>query len=309
MSTTTEAPTASSRPADPGLAALEAATAPGAGPVSWLVGRVAKGLDRLSRRGFLAQTAVVGSAIALDPKGYVLMPGTAYASVCGPDTKASAGYTVMCCTVNGGKNSCPPGTFTAGWWKAADSSWCCGGYRYIVDCNATCSDCSSGCSGDHICDSRCWSLQPAARGRPGSATSGGTAATRSGTASATRTSGAAAGSPAAWSACVAPYKWDNCTTTSLVDDATAEHNAPCLQGCGPILERYDAIGAQGSVLGASQGPERAVGDDRGRYVVYAGGRILHTRSTGAWEVHGASLKAYLAVSGPKGCSATRPAGG
>ena len=60
-------------------------------------------------------------------------------------------------------------------------------------------------------------------------------------------------------------KWDNCTTTSLVDHATAEHGAPCLQGCGPILNKYDALGANGSYLGASTGPERSVGDGRGRY--------------------------------------------
>ncbi len=89
------------------------------------------------------QTAVVGSALAVDPKGYVLTPQTAATTVCGPAASCSAGYTVMCCTINKGVNGCPPGTFAAGWWKAADSSWCGGGYRYIVDCNASCSDCTS----------------------------------------------------------------------------------------------------------------------------------------------------------------------
>ena len=73
----------------------------------------------------------------------------------GPGNTASSGWTIFCATINKGVNACPPGSFTAGWWKAADSSWCGGGYRYIVDCNAKCTKCTSGCS-DHICDSKCW---------------------------------------------------------------------------------------------------------------------------------------------------------
>jgi uncharacterized protein with LGFP repeats len=265
-----------------------------------LVDRVARGLAaRFTRRSFLAQTAVVGSAMVVDPKGYVLTPGTAYAHVCGPDTTASSGYTVFCCTVNGGKNSCPPGTFTAGWWKAADSSWCCGGYRYIVDCNATCSDCSSGCSGDHICDKKCWSCSC---GRGSSKTCDQRRhccnAFRYGQCNThVRCSGGVACRVVS---CVAPYKWDNCTTTSLSDNATAEHNAPCLQGCGPILRAYDAMGAQGSPLGSSRGPERAVGDRRGRYVRYDHGSIHWTKTTGARAVYGASYTAWQRAGGSRG---------
>ena len=43
-----------------------------------------------------------------------------------------------------------PGSFTAGWWKAADSSWCGGGYRYIVDCNATCATCTDRVRRPHL---------------------------------------------------------------------------------------------------------------------------------------------------------------
>ena len=265
-----------------------------------LVDRVARGLAaRFTRRSFLAQTAVVGSALVVDPKGYVLTPGTAYASVCGPAASASAGYTVFCCTVNGGKNSCPPGTFTAGWWKAADSSWCCGGYRYIVDCNATCKSCTSGCSGDHICDKRCWSCSCGTGSKKTcdqrrhccNAFRYGQCNTH------VRCSGGVACRVVS---CVAPYKWDNCTTTSLSDNRTAEHNAPCLQGCGPILRAYDAMGAQGSPLGASRGPERAVGDGRGRYVSYDHGSIHWTKSTGARAVYGASYAAWQRAGGPRG---------
>jgi uncharacterized protein with LGFP repeats len=265
-----------------------------------LVDRVARGLAaRFTRRSFLAQTAVVGSALVVDPKGYVLTPGTAYAHVCGPDNHAADGYTVFCCTVNGGKNSCPPGTFTAGWWKAADSSWCCGGYRYIVDCNAGCSDCTSGCSGDHICDKRCWNC---------SCRSGSTKtcdqrrhccnAFRYGQCNTqVRCSGGVACRVVS---CVAPYKWDNCTTTSLSDNPTAEHNAPCLQGCSAILKKYDAMGAQASPLGSSRGPERAVGDRRGRYVRYDQGSIHWTTATGARAVYGPSYVAWQRAGGSRG---------
>ena len=119
--------------------------------------RLARRLGALSRRGLLAGTAVVGSALAVDPRGYVLTPRAAYSTICGPgNTAAQRLDSVFCCTVNKGVNACPPGTFAAGWWKAADSSWCGGGYRYFIDCNAKCSKCSSGCAGDHICDRTCW---------------------------------------------------------------------------------------------------------------------------------------------------------
>jgi uncharacterized protein with LGFP repeats len=100
--------------------------------------------------------------------------------------------------------------------------------------------------------------------------------------------------------CVPPYTWDNCTTTSLVDNATAEHNAPCLQGCGPILRKYDALGGNGSQLGASTGPERSVGDGRGRFVPYQHGAIYWTKGTGAHAVHGAALAAWREVGGARG---------
>ena len=51
---------------------------------------------RSPRRGFLAKTAVVGSALAVTPKSFITRPGTAYAQVCncsGSDCKCSA----LCC--------------------------------------------------------------------------------------------------------------------------------------------------------------------------------------------------------------------
>ena len=264
-----------------------------------LVDTLARGLRRVSRRNFLVQTALAGSALAVDPKGYLLTPQSAYSRICGPSSSCSSGYTVFCCTVNNGVNACPPGTFTAGWWKAADSSWCCGGYRYIVDCNARCKSCRSGCGGDHICDSRCWSCSCKC-GPSGSCDQRRHCCNAFRYGQCNTQVGCSGGVACRVVSCVPPYKWDNCTTTSLVDNATAEHNAPCLQGCGPILKKYNALGANGSYLGASTGPERSVGDDRGRFVTYQHGAIYWTKGTGAHAVHGAALTAWREVGGPRG---------
>jgi hypothetical protein len=110
-------------------------------PVSFaerIVNRVAEKTDRLlaSRRGFLGGAALVGAALAADPWGYLSRPASAYDSVCGADNTCGAGYSVFCCTINGGHNSCPPDSFVGGWWKADNSSFCRGSARYYIDCNA-----------------------------------------------------------------------------------------------------------------------------------------------------------------------------
>jgi hypothetical protein len=103
-----------------------------------LVGWLAGGLSRTqrSRRGFLGGAAVVGAALAVDPWGYLTKPISAYAAACGTDSDCGSGYSVFCCTINDGKNSCPPNTFVGGWWKADRSSFCGGAARYYIDCNA-----------------------------------------------------------------------------------------------------------------------------------------------------------------------------
>jgi hypothetical protein len=128
----------------------------------WLVERASSALAaRTSRRGFLAKTAVVGSALAVAPAEYVLRPGTAYAAVCGCAGSSCScgaaccdGYTQFCCTINRGINACPPGTFAGGWWKA-DGSRFCSGPRYYIDCMGECSTCSSGCGSGHFCSPGC----------------------------------------------------------------------------------------------------------------------------------------------------------
>jgi hypothetical protein len=89
-----------------------------------------------SRRTFLAAATLGGAALAVDPWGYLTKPQDAYAAVCGPGAECNDGWSVMCCSINGGHNTCPPNTFAGGWWKADRSSYCGGHARYYIDCNA-----------------------------------------------------------------------------------------------------------------------------------------------------------------------------
>lgn len=244
---------------------------------SWtarLVDSIAGRLPEVSRRDVLVGSAVAGSALVVDPKAYALRPVSAYATVCGPGSTASSGWTVFCATINKGANACPPGSFAAGWWKAAGSSWCGGRYRYIVDCNATCSRCTTGCR-DHICDSRCWSCSC---GTGSSATCDQRRiccnAFRYGQCN-THVS-CSGGVHCRVVSCTPPYQWENCTTTSLVDNRTSEHSTSLLPKWGAISSRYYAMGEQRSHLGHSMGPVRSVGDGVGTYVRYSNGRIYHS---------------------------------
>lgn len=123
---------------------------------NWLVERSVGLLERVTtRRGFLAKSAVVGSAIAINPIDFLLKPQSAYAATCrcrGRDCACGSaccdGYTEFCCTIIG-TNTCPSGTVAGGWWKADGSNYC-GGPRYYIDCNTSpgstpCScDCANG---------------------------------------------------------------------------------------------------------------------------------------------------------------------
>ncbi|MEW6155324.1 MAG: RICIN domain-containing protein [Actinomycetota bacterium] len=128
----------------------------------WLVEKGSALLgSRTSRRNFLVRSAVVGSALAVAPVRFLTRPGTAYAAIChcaGTDCDCGSaccdGYTDFCCSVNNGENSCPPGSFPAGWWRA-DGSMFCNGPRYYVDCNVSCGNTSFSCEcGRGDCNNR-----------------------------------------------------------------------------------------------------------------------------------------------------------
>ncbi len=120
-----------------------------------LVARASSLLERrFSRRGFLARLAVGGSAIAVAPLRYGLRPGSAMGVItclsCSSGSRCCDGWTAFCCTINQGKNACPPYSFIAGWWKCTNynGSGACAkdGVRYYLDCNRTPgSSCPNGC--------------------------------------------------------------------------------------------------------------------------------------------------------------------
>ena len=97
---------------------------------------------RISRRSALSRGAVAASAFAVAPIRYLVRPGTAWA-VIDPGSCSSGlctdGYTAFCCEIERGRNTCPAGTYVAGWWKCTDyrGGHLCHaqGVRYYVDCN------------------------------------------------------------------------------------------------------------------------------------------------------------------------------
>jgi len=264
-----------------------------------LVDRLSAVLDaRTSRRGFLARSAVVGSALAVGPVDFLLKPGTAYAAVCGSDATCDSGYTVFCVTINGGVNRCPPNALVGGWWKADNSGFCCGSARYYIDCHSYCScgcgggsafcgescrSCSCGCGPRDSCDQRkvcCNEFRYGQCMQHVSCTG------------------------PVWCrvvSCTPPWKvpaWE-CTTTSATDPRTGSHTAPGLPYCSGIDQLYASLGGPGSFLGEATTGERP-GAGGGAYNNFDGGSILWSGATGAHELHGAILGAYRALGAESG---------
>ncbi len=169
------------------------------------------------RRGFLRGTALVGAAVVATPATYITKPTTAYAAVCGTHASCSSGYTVFCCTINGGSNSCPPNSFVAGWWKADNASYCGGAARYYIDCNAYRNNNTHRCrcnSDPGTCDNRLVACNQFRYGQcnvqvPYSETGPVVCRVVS---------------------CVPPWQEyaGVCTTSSRTDNNTTSHSAPCL---------------------------------------------------------------------------------
>jgi uncharacterized protein with LGFP repeats len=241
-----------------------------------VVDSVARVVPGLSRRGFLMRSAVVGSAIAVNPFDFVFKPNSAYASVCGAGSSCGSGWTAFCCTVNKGANTCPPGSYAAGWWRVDDSAFCRGSARYIIDCNrspgASCRcRCASG-----TCDQRYVCCNNFRYGQCNLQVKGVTEVV------------------CRVVICTPPWKWDPaCTTTVRVDNRTATHSAPCLPRRWPshIEMKYQDLGMRGSVLGRPRSKERkAVRGGRKRR--YANGYIFWHRDHGAREIYGPFATRY-----------------
>jgi hypothetical protein len=288
------------------------------------------------RRSFLFKAALVGTALAVGPGQFLLRPGTAYASVCGDAAECNQGWTAFCCTINGGANTCPPGSYAAGWWKVDGSAFCGGAARYIVDCNrlpwASCTcRCASG-----TCDRRRVCCNNFRYGQCNLQIAGVTPVV------------------CRVIVCTPPWVWDRaCTTTSRTDNRTATHSAPCLPGPGasPVQIRYQDLGMVGSYLGRQlatgttiqsglygvyergvilykpglgarvlypaidagysrlrrehgflgfpTSDELPVGDNRGLFADFEFGRILAAPGLAAVEVHGAILARYNRLGGPR----------
>ena len=270
----------------------------GPGGIAGFVSSLSRRMRPVSRRDVFVGAAVAGSALATRPRDYVLRPQPAYATICGPGNTASSGWTVFCCTINKGVNACPPGSFAAGWWKAADSSWCGSGYRYIVDCNASCSKCSTGCT-DGICDSKCWSCS-CGTGSSASCDQRRVCCNAFRYGQCNTQVKCSGGVHCRVVSCVAPYKWEACTTTSLQDNRTSEHSAPCLPKWGVLAAKDKAMGAQGSFLKASIGPVKTVRDGRGTLIDFQGGSIYNTSKTGTRAVPNVVKNVWTQVEGVNG---------
>jgi hypothetical protein len=243
---------------------------------------------RFDRRGLFARVAVVGSAVMVSGTDYILRPGSAYASVCGAESACVEGWSAMCCTINSGVNTCPPGSFPGGWWKAADASLCGGHARYYVDCQA---ECRCGCAaGTHFCDERCWWCKP-------HCADNGTCDQRRVCHNVFRygqcNRDRHCSGPVVCRviSCTPPWMWTDCSRSTATDDFTVTHSAPCLPRWTAIQRRYTALGSQASVLGATVHGEIAA--RRARIQRYQHGRMYWAPNIGAHYLTAEILATYL----------------
>jgi hypothetical protein len=93
---------------------------------------------RTSRRGFLLRAGLLGTALAVDPKGYVLRPGHGVRRRVRPGAGAQQRLDGLLRHHQRRRQRLPAGSIAAGWWKSDRASLCGGKARYIIDCNATC---------------------------------------------------------------------------------------------------------------------------------------------------------------------------
>lgn len=196
---------------------------------------------RVDRRGLLRRSAMAGTALAVAPTTFALRPGSAYAAVCARNALCNDGYTEFCCTITGA-NRCPPGTALGGWWKVDGSSFCGGGPRYYMDCNANCGGC--GCGANGICSGACTGTPcGCAGGDCGNRKTGCTGFRYGQCNQGTRCLGPIVCRVVT---CTPPWQVDGtCTTAARTDNATRYHTRPCLE--------LNAIGAVDRVLSVPGG--------------------------------------------------------
>ena len=227
-----------------------------------LVDRAAKALEgRMSRRNLINRSAYLGSAVAAGSGlDLALRPGTAYGAICscgnagcGCGSTCCSGFSEFCCAVSGA-NYCPANTVMGGWWVADNSSYC-GGPRYYMDCNATCS-CTSGCgSGFPFCSTSC----------DGTGCGCGAAGCDSYLTGCLQFRYGQCNQDVPCMgrivcrvvACVPPWTVDpSCTTAVAVDNATAEQNEACWTPappaplCHSVLTNCQGVGMMTSAGGA-----------------------------------------------------------
>ena len=237
----------------------------------------------LSRRRFLTRTAVVGSALAVNPVDYVLRPLPAYAQVtdCGSANRCGDGWTAFCATITRGANSCPPGSYVAGWWKVDSTNFCPDeqgrpGTRYYIDCNRLPSaSCTARCSGNE-CDGRAVCRNNFRYGQCNQQIAGVTQVV------------------CRVVTCAPPWEFDpTCTTTIRTDNRTESHNSPYLapRNASRIRLRWQDMGQTASVLRGQTMAERD-GARGGRVAGYERGYLLYTAATGVHAVVGAIARRY-----------------
>jgi hypothetical protein len=252
-----------------------------------LVTRLASGLfsKRASRRNFLTASALVGSAVAVDPWTFFTKPVSAYATVCGAGAACSDGWSVFCCTINHGANSCPPDSFVGGWWKADRSSFCCGSARYYIDCNARCGSSWRCHCNSTTCDQRRVACNQFRYGQCHQEISCyGPVVCRMVT-------------------CTPPWQFSSaCTSTSATDNATLTHSAPCLPGnCPSVITRYwYDLGGPGGLLGKATSAEGVLPDGRSRGRRFQHGVIYQVPNIGTHDVHGVICQVFDAQGGTNG---------
>lgn len=259
-------------------------------PVTWpqravaLAARLWQPAPDRGRRGFMRRAALIGTALAVNPWDFILRPMSAYASVCGPSNECNQGWTAFCCTVNGGANTCPDGSYAAGWWKVSSSAFCRGEDRYVIDCNRLPqSSCSCRCA-DGECDRRRVCCNNFRYGQCNQQIPGTTEVV------------------CRIIICTPPWEWDDtCTTTVRTDERTRDHSASCLNGPDPteIDIIYQDLGLVGSILGVPISAETD-GPDGGSWRAYTNGAIVRSPNFGITVLAGAAGLVYTELDGPDG---------